>query len=65
MKNATIATSRTRATDEQLIDYRPLPAEWGDLAALHAVRAERARGAVPRPEGSRRRPRGRWSAGRR
>ena len=42
MKNATIATSRTRATTDDLIDYRPLPAAWGDVEALHAVRAARA-----------------------
>ena len=45
MKNATIATSRTRATSENLIDYRPLPATWGDVEALHAVRAARAEAA--------------------
>lgn len=46
MRNATIATSRTRATSDQLIDYRPLPAQWGDLEALQAVRAEKARAAA-------------------
>lgn len=46
MRNATIATSRTRATTDQLIDYRPLPAEWGDLEALHALRAEKSRAAA-------------------
>ncbi|MDN5685348.1 MAG: hypothetical protein L0G94_01515 [Brachybacterium sp.] len=45
MKNATIATSRTRATTENLIDYRPLPAAWGDVEALHAVRAARTEAA--------------------
>lgn len=45
MKNATIATSRTRATTDRLIDYRPLPAAWGDRDALRAVRAARARAA--------------------
>ena len=44
MKNATIATSRTRATTD-LIDYRPLPATWGDIEALHTVRRARARAA--------------------
>lgn len=46
MRNATIATSRTRATTDQLIDYRPLPAAWGDLEALQAQRAEKARAAA-------------------
>ena len=46
MKNATIATSRTRATPENLIDYRPLPAAWGDVEALHAVRTARAEAAA-------------------
>ncbi|MGP9536478.1 hypothetical protein ACT3SP_00600 [Brachybacterium sp. AOP43-C2-M15] len=46
MRDATIATSRTRATADQLIDYRPLPAEWGDLEALQAQRAEKARAAA-------------------
>ena len=46
MRNATIATSRTRAATDQLIDYRPLPAEWGDLEALHALRAEKSRAAA-------------------
>lgn len=42
MRNATISTSRTRATTATpLIDYRPLPAAWGDLDALHAARVAR------------------------
>lgn len=45
MRNATIATSRTRATTEHLIDYRPLPAAWGDREALREVRTARARAA--------------------
>lgn len=45
MKNATIATSRTRATSADLIDYRPLPEAWGDVEALHALRASKARAA--------------------
>lgn len=45
MKNATIATSRTRATETPLIDYRPLPAAWGDVEALREVRAARSRAA--------------------
>lgn len=44
MRNATIATSRTRATTD-LIDYRPLPAAWGDVESLRAVRATKARAA--------------------
>lgn len=46
MQNATIATSRTRATADHLIDYRPLPASWGDVDVLRAVRARRARAAA-------------------
>ncbi|WP_157975606.1 hypothetical protein [Brachybacterium sp. YJGR34] len=42
MRDATIATSRTRATTD-LIDYRPLPEEWGDLESLRALRATRTR----------------------
>ncbi|WP_263311217.1 hypothetical protein [Brachybacterium atlanticum] len=42
MKNATIATSRTRAASDHLIAYRPLPSAWGDVDALHAVRERRA-----------------------
>ncbi|MGP9843821.1 hypothetical protein [Brachybacterium sp. 107] len=42
MRNATIATSRTRATADHLIDYRPLPAAWGDVEALHELRAAKA-----------------------
>lgn len=42
MKNATIATSRTRAASDRLIEYRPLPRSWGDVDALHAVRERRA-----------------------
>lgn len=45
MRNATIATSRTRATSDQLIDYRPLPAAWGDVDALHELRNTKARAA--------------------
>lgn len=46
MRNATIATSRTRAaTADHLIDYRPLPTAWGDLASLRQVRAAKARAA--------------------
>ena len=52
MRNATIATSRTRATTDQLIDYRPLPAQWGDLEALQAQRAEKARAAARGPDPS-------------
>lgn len=44
MRNATIATSRTRATTDP-IDYRPLPAVWGDVESLRAVRAAKARAA--------------------
>ena len=42
MKNATIATSRTRASSDRLIAYRPRPREWGDVDALQAVRERRA-----------------------
>ena len=46
MRNATIATSRTRAaTADHLIDYRPLPTAWGDLASLRQVHAAKARAA--------------------
>lgn len=45
MRNATISTSRTRASADHLIDYRPLPAAWGDLEALHAMRAAKGRAA--------------------
>ena len=47
MKNATISTSRTRATttDDSLIDYRSLPSEWGDVTALRALRSRKARSA--------------------
>jgi hypothetical protein len=45
MKNATIATSRTRADSDHLISYRPLPSAWGDVETLHAVRAQRSRAA--------------------
>lgn len=49
MRNATIATSRTRAaTADHLIDYRPLPTAWGDLASLRQVRAAKARAAKAR-----------------
>ncbi|GAA4519206.1 hypothetical protein GCM10023160_02590 [Brachybacterium paraconglomeratum] len=47
MRNATIATSRTRVTaEDHLIDYRPLPAAWGDVASLQQVRAAKARAAA-------------------
>lgn len=39
MKNATIATSRTRASSDHLLTYRPLHDEWGDANALRALRA--------------------------
>ena len=42
MKNATIATSRTRADSDHLIPYRPRPATWGDVETLQAVRAQRS-----------------------
>lgn len=46
MRNATIATSRTRATtDDPLIDYRPLPSAWGDVKALRSLRWAKARAA--------------------
>ena len=45
MRNATIATSRTRATSDRLIDYRPRPAAYGDRGALHALRSAKARAA--------------------
>ncbi|HJG90759.1 MAG TPA: hypothetical protein K8V81_03445 [Brachybacterium massiliense] len=46
MRNATISTSRTRATaDAPLIDYRPLPASFGDREGLRAVRAAKSRAA--------------------
>ena len=47
MRNATISTSRTRATtsDDSLIDYRPLPSAWGDVKALRALRSRKARAA--------------------
>lgn len=45
MRNATIATSRTRAAADELISYRPLPAAWGDVESLQAVRATRRRAA--------------------
>lgn len=47
MRNATFTTSRTRATTEDhLIDYRPLPAAWGDVESLQQVRAAKARAAT-------------------
>ena len=46
MRNATIATSRTRATADHLINYRPLPATWGDLESLQEVRAAKSRAAA-------------------
>lgn len=45
MRNATIATSRTRAAADHLIDHRPLPAAWGDVEAFHELRAAKARAA--------------------
>lgn len=47
MKNATISTSRTRATttDDSLIEYRPLSPSWGDMTGLRALRFCRARSA--------------------
>src|SRR5699024_4604367 len=42
MRNATIATSRTRATTDRLIDYRPLPAARGDRESLRALRTAKA-----------------------
>lgn len=45
MKNATISTSRTRAVTAPLIDYRPLPAAFGDRESLRALRAAKARAA--------------------
>jgi hypothetical protein len=46
MKNATIATSRTRATADHRIEYRPLPRAWGDVEGRRAVRARRASAAA-------------------
>lgn len=46
MKNATIATSRTRASADHVITYRPLPETWGDVDSLRAVRARKARAAA-------------------
>ena len=46
MKNATIATSRTRASADHVIAYRPLPDAWGDVESLRAVRARKARAAA-------------------
>lgn len=46
MRNATIATSRTRATTDRLIDYRPLPAAWGDRESLRALRTAKAQAAL-------------------
>lgn len=40
-RNASIATSRTRAIDRPAIAYRPLPAAWGDVEELRRVRAAR------------------------
>lgn len=45
MRNATISTSRTRATADHLIDYRPLPASWGDRDDLHAMRVAKVHAA--------------------
>ncbi|QNN82409.1 hypothetical protein H3H54_15635 [Brachybacterium sp. Z12] len=45
MRNATISTSRTRATTDHLIDYRPLPESFGDRESLQALRAAKARAA--------------------
>lgn len=47
MRNATISTSRTRAdAEDHLIDYRPLPAAWGELESLQQVRAVKAHAAA-------------------
>lgn len=46
MKNATIATSRTRASADHVIAYRPLPEAWGDVESLRALRARKARAAA-------------------
>lgn len=47
MKNATIATSRTRADSKQhFIDYRPIESAWGDAEALRALRTTKARRAA-------------------
>ncbi|ASK65712.1 hypothetical protein CFK39_07525 [Brachybacterium avium] len=43
MRDATISTSRTRATSDHLIDYRPLPASYGDREALHSLRVAKVR----------------------
>lgn len=43
MRDATIATSRTRADHRPLIDYRPAPAAWGDVDALRRLRDAKAR----------------------
>lgn len=46
MRDATIATSRTRASDTpDPIDYRPAPQEWGDTEALYRLRVAKARAA--------------------
>ncbi|ATG50708.1 hypothetical protein CFK38_03620 [Brachybacterium vulturis] len=69
MRDATISTSRTRATSDHLIDYRPLPASYGDREALHSLRVAKVRAAergedpstlkLPAPpEGPGRRPAG-------
>lgn len=47
MKNSTIATSRTRATSDPLLIYRPLREEWGDADALRTLRTQRSRTARP------------------
>ena len=51
MRDAAIATSRTRSDSRPLLTYRPRPASWGDtegLAALRRAKAEAAaRGADP------------------
>lgn len=50
MRNAAIATSRTRhdttADDPRMIDYRPLPELWGDVESLRTIRAIRSRAAA-------------------
>lgn len=40
-RDATIATSRTRADDRPALAYRPLPQSWGDVEELRRVRARR------------------------
>lgn len=45
MKDATISTSRTRATHTDTLTYRPLDPSWGDAEELRAVREMRTRAA--------------------